>query len=296
MRHKVLTVIRLKLLLYLVLPVLLLATSCSDEEPYDENSDSFRTINIADSLGLDSGEATVFLLPAPLQVASALKLHDVPYDASLINDFEESQGNAPEYSNALNLGCNIIDLGYATVNGDIQLGLSYSQNIKTLMNELGITSLMTKTMIERFEANQANQDSLSKIILEAYGESHEFFQRNEREGMGLLILTGCFIEGLYLASSVEEISSNGQIQSLLGIHKEYLQNILLLVKYYNQNKEVASLIEQLKLLESEFNTVDLVVDAASGSARLNSALQPEKITAIRDEISEIRNRIRAPSY
>ena len=82
------------------------------------------------------------------------------------------------------------------------------------MNELGIVSPLTRNMIKRFEANTTNQDSLSKIILEAYEESHKFFQRNEREGMGLLILTGCFIEGLYLASSIDEMSGNSQLQSL----------------------------------------------------------------------------------
>lgn len=285
-----------KLFFFLALPVLLFLMGCADEEQDEGAVDSFRTINIADSLGLDSGEATVFLLPAPLQVVSVLKLHSVTYDASLIRDFNVNRGNAPEYLNALNLGGNTIDLGYAAVNGDIQLALSYSKNVESLMGELGINAGLTGNMMKRLENNASNQDSLSKIILEAYGASHEFFQRNEREGMGLLILTGCFIEGLYLASSIDDITDNSQLQGLLGIHKEYLQNILLLIKYYNENQEVAALIEQLELLEEEFNTIDLVVNVDEGSAKLNSAVSSEKIFAIRHKISEIRSKIRDQSF
>lgn len=271
---------------------MVLGCGCSDEQTDEGAIDSFRTINIADSLGLDSGEATVFLLPAPLQVASSLKLHSVPYVSSLISDFKKNEGNAPEYLNALNLGCNIIDLGYATVNGDLQLGISYSQNIKTLMGELGINSAISGRLIKRFEENAANQDSLCKIILESYAESHEFFQRNQREGMGLLILTGCFIEGLYLAASVDEVASNSQLQSLLGIHKEYLENVLLLIKFYNDNKEVSTLITQLEDLNKEFNSIDLIINKAKGSAKLNSPVSAEKLEAIREKISAIRSDIR----
>lgn len=276
----------------LALLISLLLIGCSEEGSIEESIDSFRTINIADSLGLDSGEATVFLLPAPLQVVSALKLNSASYNAFLISDFQKYKGNAPEYLNALNLGCNTIDLGYAALNGDFQLGLTYSQNVKNLMAELGISSVVTGNIIKRFENNASNQDSLSKIILEAYSTSHKFFQKNEREGIGLLILTGCFVEGLYITSSVDEISENSQLQSLLGIHKEYLSNILLLIKYYNDNKEVSALIKQLEELEIEFVSVDLKINSTEGSAKLNSPVSAEKLVAIQAKITEIRANIR----
>ena len=283
---------RYKLLPYFVLFVLATSLGCSDEQDAEIVQDVFRTVNIADSLGLDSGDATIFLLPAPLQVVSALKLYEVEYDASLISEFKKSEGIAQEYLNALNLGAHTIDLGYATVNGDIQLGLRYSQNVKSLMEELGISSIITANMIERFEANAANQDSLSKIILEAYGASHKFFQRNEREGIGLLILTGCFIEGLYIASSVKKISSNSRLQSLLGIHKEYLNNILTLIQYYKQSKEVAALIIQMEALKKEFENIDLIVNVEEGSAKLKTPVSAEDLASIRTKIKEIRTSIR----
>ena len=272
--------------------MLLVSEGCTEQRREETKIDYFRTINIADSLGLDSGTARVLLLPAPLQVVSALNIYEIEYDASLINKFEGSTGAAEEYLNALNLGTHTIDLGYAVVNGDLQLGLRYSQSVKTLMGELGINSVITGSMMKRVEANAANQDSLSKIILEAYGASHHFFQRNQREGIGLLILTGCFIEGLYIASSVENEISSGGLQSLLGIHKEYLNNLLLLIQYYNEKQEVADLIVQLALLREEFLEVDLVVNTEESRARLNSPMSPEKIASIRAKITEIRRNIR----
>jgi len=278
--------------LCLVFILLLLSEGCTEERREKTKVDYFRTINIADSLGLDSDMARVLLLPAPLQVVSALHIYDIEYDASLINKFKASTGIDEEYLNALNLGTHTIDLGYAVVNRDLQLGLKYSQSVKTLMGELGISSVVTGNMMKRVEANVASQDSLSKIILEAYAASHHYFQRNQREGIGLLILTGCFIEGLYIASSVENEISSDELQSLLGIHKEYLNNLLLLIQYYNEKQEVADLIVQLALLREEFLDVDLFVNAKEGRARLNSSIPTEKIASIRAKITEIRRTIR----
>ena len=95
-----------------------------------------------------------------------------------------------------------------------------------------------------------------------------------------------------MASSIDEMSGNSQLQSLLGIHKEYFNNLLLLIKYYNDNKEVAALIVQLEGLKNEFNDVDLVVNVNEGSAKLNTPVSIEKIATIRSKISAIRNKIR----
>jgi len=58
---------------------------CADD-PLGDMEDDFKTINIADSMGLKSEEAKIFFLPAPLQIASALKIYDIPYYRDLISN------------------------------------------------------------------------------------------------------------------------------------------------------------------------------------------------------------------
>jgi len=274
-----------------VLGFLSVLVACTSEEP-TEVVDEFRTINIADSLGLDSGDARIFILPAPLQVVSALHVQAIPYKPGLISDIPKELAGNKEYRIALNLGINTIDLGYATINSDHQMGINYATNVEKLMDLLGIRSALKAAMIRRFEHNASNIDSLSSIILDAYRASHEYFQLNQREGVGLLILTGCFVEGLYLATGVDQALSNRQIHGLIALHKEYAANILLLLHYYRGSDDVASLLTKLEALSVELETLNYTYNSTTGKARLDMPIQEEKLAAIKAKILEIRNSVR----
>jgi hypothetical protein len=52
-------------------------------------------------------------------------------------------------------------------------------------------------MVRRFENNIYHQDSLYAIILQGYGQANAYFQSNRREELGMYILSGSYIEGLY---------------------------------------------------------------------------------------------------
>ena len=266
-------------------------TACTSEEPV-EIVDEFRTVNIADSLGLDSGDAKIFLLPAPLQVVSALNVQKIPYKPELISDIPQDLEGNKEYQIALNLGVTTIDLGYSTVYGDYQMGINYATKVKELMDLLGIRSALQSAMIKRFENNANNVDSLSSIILQAYSASHEHFQLNEREGIGLLILTGCFIEGLYLATGVDQALSNRQIHGLIALHKEYSANILLLLHYYRSSDDVESLLVKLRALSLELENLNYKYNSTTGKATLDMQIREEKLDAIKASILDIRNSIR----
>ncbi|MFH1321569.1 MAG: hypothetical protein ABII90_13075 [Bacteroidota bacterium] len=112
---------------------------CSVDESQDTEDDLYETIDMTESMGLDSGKARVFILPTPLQVASALKVYNIPYKPVLIDASREVEYYS-NFSKSLNLGINTIDLGYATIYEDRQTSLNYLKNIEQLMNDLDIKS------------------------------------------------------------------------------------------------------------------------------------------------------------
>ncbi|PCH99285.1 MAG: hypothetical protein COB85_00150 [Bacteroidetes bacterium] len=266
-------------------------SACTVDEP-TEIVDDFRTINIADSLGLNSGDAKIFLLPAPLQIVSALHIQSIPYQPELIRNVPKDLTGNKEYRIALNLGINTIDLGYSTVYGDYQMAINYATNVKELMEILGIRSALKSPLIKRFEENASNVDSLSSIILEAYSASHEYFQLNEREGVGLLILTGCFIEGLYLATGVNQAVENRQVHGLIALHKEYSANILLLLSFYRNNADVANLLDKLEALVIELEDINYDYNSSSGKAVLDKPISTGRLLKIKATILDIRRSVR----
>lgn len=293
----------MKLLIQIVIIILglfltgLLYT-CSNEitkEAQGDKDDFYGTINnFPDSLIINENEAKIYTMPTPLQISSAIKIYGFKYNEKLLLPTVQNVNYSSNFSKALNLGVRTIDLGYATIYSNNARAFDYLKNVKQLTEELGISSYRQSQIIERFEKNIQNQDSLFKIVLESYRHGHDYFQNNGREGLGLLILTGCFIEGLHLTMGIknEKISGDQKYLNLLAQQKLYLQNLVELLAYYSNAVEVQELMGKLKSLNSEFGKIQLNFNDPNTKPFAIKGKIPDglyqsieaKITALRNEI------------
>lgn len=272
--------------------------SCSNEitrEAQSDKDDFYGTINnFPDSLLLNENEAKIYTMPTPLQISSAIKIYGFKYNEKLLLPVVQNVSYSSNFSKALNLGMRTIDLGYATVYSNHARAFDYLKNVKQLTEELGISSYEQSQIMERFEKNIQNQDSLFKIVLESYRHGHDYFQNNGREGLGLLILTGCFVEGLHLTMGIknEKISSDEKYLNLIAQQKLYLQNLVELLAYYSNANEVQALITKLSLLNGDFEKIHLNFnDPSTKPFAIKGNIPQEiyesietKITALRSEI------------
>lgn len=272
--------------------------TCSNEitkEAQGDKDDFYGTINnFPDSLIINENEAKIYTMPTPLQISSAIKIYGFKYNEKLLLPTVQNVNYSSNFSKALNLGVRTIDLGYATIYSNNARAFDYLKNVKQLTEELGISSYRQSQIIERFEKNIQNQDSLFKIVLESYRHGHDYFQNNGREGLGLLILTGCFIEGLHLTMGIknEKISGDQKYLNLLAQQKLYLQNLVELLAYYSNAVEVQELMGKLKSLNSEFGKIQLNFNDPNTKPFAIKGKIPDdlyqsidaKITALRNEI------------
>ena len=266
--------------------VALLVTGCSDE-PREEN-DFYGTINMPDSLLPQGDEVMMYTLPTPLQISSVLKTHNIEYKEDLLLKPKKVLTYPSSFVKALNLGFYTIDLGYVTVYERYTEAIHYAQTVKELMAQLGIERIIHDQMIDRFKNNVNNQDSLSKIILESYESAHGYFQQNGREGIGLAIATGCYIEGLYIASSIE-VRNNKLRSNLLSQNKLFLENIIELLGYYVNEKEVSLMITELKKLQKTFDAIEVDFNESTGKLTARNAT-PELRKRINRQVEVLRNK------
>lgn len=264
----------------ILLPSFFLVAACSNEVTREtqDSSDFYGTVNhFPDSLFSNAEDAKVYTMPTPLQVSSAIKIYGFDYNEKLLLPAMQKVNYPSNFSKALNLGIRTIDLGYATIYSNHARALDYLKNVKQLTEELGISSYEQAQIIERFEKNVQNEDSLYRIVLESYKHGHDYFQNNGREGLGLLILTGCFVEGLHLTMGIKNEKSNldEKYLNLFAQQKLYLQNLIELLSFYRNAKEVESLMTKLAALNSEFEKI-----------QLNYNDQDTKPFTVKGEISE----------
>jgi hypothetical protein len=236
----------------------------------------------------------IFTLPAPLQVATMLRLDKEPFDSRYLAAGVPQTNFATNYSRALNTGVYLVDMGYASIYDQRQASLNHARAVEKLMTDLGIKSTIKQGMVKRFEANLTNNDSLCKIILESYGQTHNYFQENGREEVGLFIMCGSYVEGLNIILHSKEVLNNSQLKNLVGQQKIFLDNILVLCDYMTHQEEVQELRQTLKEIEKGFSGITFnMSETPQGAIATQCSITPDQLKQLTEKVHMVRRKITA---
>jgi hypothetical protein len=99
----------------------------------------------------------------------------------------------------LNFGVYGADLSYVSLFGQTQASMQYMGVSKKLADELGILGFINQGIMERLEKNVTNRDSAMQIITEGFLTANEHLKEAGRPETAVLIISGGWIEGLYIA-------------------------------------------------------------------------------------------------
>lgn len=267
--------------------------ACTDDKKLENDStdlESIPQIELSEHLKMDSGEVRMFTMPTPLQIATTLKLLNVEYNDQLLlpkyNGFYKSKVEL-----ALGLGAYVVDMGYTTVYNNYQKSINYGHDVQQIMEKLNISHYINKSLVERFQKNIDNQDSLCQIILSTYNEAHSYF--NQDEGLGLLILTGGYIEGLFLAT--QNISNQKWVDesnNLIIQQKLFLDNFILLLDGYSENSKIKSIVVDLNQLKVSFDEIKIYSNPdKQGDYSLVQPISRVNLEHIKKKVALIRNKL-----
>jgi len=273
--------------------VLALLYACSSDKTQEKeivDIEPIPQIELSEHLKMDSDEVRMFTMPTPLQIATTVKLMGVEYNDELLlppyNNFYKS-----DIDMALGLGAYVVDMGYTTVYNNFQKSINYGQDIQVLMEKLNISHYISQGLVERFKNNADNQDSLCQIILSTYGEAHSYF--TEDEGLGLLILTGAYIEGLYIATqNLNDSKWQEQNDNIYIQQKLFLDNFILLLSGYTENSKINNIVNELKALKIELNHIKIFSDPnKNGDYSLETPITIDNKESIKKEVKRVRNKL-----
>lgn len=276
---------KVKHLLILLLPLSTACGSGSDSDLDDIENQSPRS---GEELG---DNLKVFMLPSPLQVASAIRIFDMEYYEKLLSPTNTSTANYPTaYLKSLNMGIYGIDMGYTTIYERKQDAIHYLSNIEKLAQELQIINAFKTETVKRFENNISNQDSLYQIILQSFSSAHKYLQDNDREHIGLLVISGSFIEGLYLITQLTEKKKTRKVLNLIAQQKIYLENLIELLGRFESQEDIAGLISKFNGLNELFKGIHINY-SENGEITKDVAITNEQLEAIKERVKTIRDEI-----
>lgn len=245
----------------------------------------------------------MFSVPSPIQTAFDLKQAGASFNPELLNNPDKADDYSTKFSQAINMGVYGADLGYALVNRQTQEGLKFLGSCKKISNEMGMASVFTNDLLDRFGNNIENTDSLLSLVGEAYLLSDSYLKDNNNEALGILILTGGWVESMYFATSIALTAESDEIRNRVGQQRSSLENLLaLLNRLQERTPEVENLMGQLKELQSLYKDVELryTYEAPQTdpekkltiiNSRSEARMSKEKLNAIADKVAAIRNKL-----
>ncbi|NQX97332.1 MAG: hypothetical protein HRT73_05550 [Flavobacteriales bacterium] len=275
------------------------AVSCGGDEPTEDQIEEPTEEANSNNTQLMEIDGKVFSIPSPIQTAMLIKNAGTNYNKDILNEPSKVTNYSTNFKKAINLGIYGADLGYVTMYDQTQDAISFLTAVKSIADDLGVSSAFDLELVERFEKNIGNQDSLLVLVSDAYKSSDRYLKGNQQNDIGGLILAGGWIESLYFATTTAEMTGNKDVIKRIGEQKTTVYNLIKLLTPYYSKPEFTSLIDNLMELneiyeqvESTYTYVKPTVDAENKTTTINSTtvvnITDEQLKAITEKIMAMR--------
>lgn len=248
-----------------------------------------------------------FNVPSPIQTAELIREANAEYNEDLMNSTEKAATYATEFHKALNLGVYGADLAYITINNRTERAMSYVATATKLAEELNISGAFNDAIIQRFQDNMDNQDSVLVLVGEAFRSGNAYLQeeaKNNEEKFGTLglILAGGWIETMYYSTKIAQETNNQSVINRIGEQKATLDGMIKLLQQYRNDDLYDELVEHLSDIQKEYyniktsyNHVEPQTFKDQHLTKITSSttydITPETLTNITDLVEKTRSLI-----
>jgi len=240
---------------YLLFAVVTMAffTACSGGSQKSSKS----TTKIQKEEVKDDVKKVVYPLPTSFEVTEMLNRIEASYILNLSNDPGNVDNYITEKEKALALGIYGADLSYASTYHQKQRTIDYMSVSKKLLEELDIAAAVEPDIIDKIENAENDKDKLVEIITNSFYSTYEYLNNNDRGAVSLLVLSGSWIEALYIATHIsDETFDNKEMVTIIMNQKENLNKLMVLLDKYKANQSVAETIAILTPLSEIYKSVD----------------------------------------
>ena len=240
-----------------------ICASCKNENSVkDVNAIPFDSIAAKDSLISSTSskfDMVISDIPFPFEILDNLYAQKIPFNQKAMNDFSNSSKYSEYNSKALNLGVYGADLSYSVTYEQFQqIGL-YVKNSKKLAYDLNIPYAFDDKMMQKYNQYKDNKDSLTRIVYDSYNQVDKALKGDERVGIAALVVTGSWLEGLYLSTKTyvdaPKTSENSSLYKVIAGQKQSLVIVIKLLEEYKKDEYISNLISDLKQITSEYSDI-----------------------------------------
>jgi hypothetical protein len=268
-------------------------SSSSDKE---KNSEDFKE---AEETLPQQIEEVVYNIPPPSEIPYLLQATGADFNQGLINPRTKSDQYATRSDKAaLNLGVYAADIGYLSSYEKTQEAIDYLATCKSLAENLNVAGSFDLAMLQRFEANIANKDSLALLINSAVDKADDYLKNDNRTKLAAQVIAGSFIEGLYIATGLvksypKDLPDDSRnliltpvIKTVLD-QKESVSEVHKMLGTVEQTDIIKNLMSELEQLEKAY--AGLNIEEQIRNNRADLVLTDKNLTEITNIVERLRN-------
>lgn len=242
--------------MYLVLLMItasLLIVSCNNNSNsiVENQTDSIETDTV---LTQDQMPDVVYQVPSPDELFGLIKNSGCKFRDGILSS--EKTNYESKTAQEINLGIYAADLAYLAAFEKFQPSLKYFSKVKSMSDQIGLSTAIGTDMYNRLEKNMSNTDSLVDITNNSY---YNVIQKLEETGNGKtlsLILVGGWVESMYIAVNiVGEYSETDENIQRIASQKITFNNLILNLGKYKAQPDVSEQITKLTQIKSIYEQI-----------------------------------------
>ena len=196
-------------------------------------------------------------ISSPVEMAALIKNLNVEFSSKYLTSVDNVERFNTSFQQALNLGIYGADLGYLNMYNKTNSVIDYISAIKTLADGIRVGQYFDFVTLKRLAQNNENLDSLMYISVHSFNQVDKYLRTNNRSNLSALIITGVWIEGLYLATQVYNELPHPQLKERIGEQKLIMEKLFLVLENFKSDKQFAKLIAELQVLEELYKGVSI---------------------------------------
>lgn len=280
---------------------------CSDKKSKSGDALTLNDSLISDAplkLSEDIMGEVIQNISSPVEMANLIKSSGAEFSQRILNNPDNVSRYETSYKRALNLGVFSADLGYINIYDKNNVVVSYLLAVKNLADGIRVGQFFDFNALRRMASNSTNLDSLMEMSVTSFNKMDSYLRDQNRSNVSTLIVTGTWIEGLYIASSVVKETKSKELAIRIAEQKNIIDILEIILSNYISEPNFATLVEDIRELKAAYAPIRITTELAEPKRIEKDGTliviqdeistvhyTEEQLATIMDLISKIRNKI-----
>ncbi|HHU59112.1 MAG TPA: hypothetical protein GXZ39_12560 [Bacteroidales bacterium] len=199
-------------------------------------------------------------ISSPVEMAGLFKNSGVDFTQRILNNPDNVSRYETSYQRALNLGVYSADLGYINTFDKNNIVVSYLLAVKNLADGIRVGQFFDFNALRRMASSSTNLDSLMEMSQTSFNKMDSYLREQNRSNVSSLIVTGAWVEGMYIASNIVRESGDKELSDRIAEQKNVVNILEIILSNYASDAGFAELVQSVEDLKAAYAPVRITTE------------------------------------